>query len=340
MNSAKLKSTLQFIGIVLIFIVLSIAISLGLWFKLGSNATYTPEPSNPFGDEYGEKTLIDIPRHTNVLIVGVDRATGTLTDFIVVGSYDKDTGEVDFISLPRDTAISLNDEQKAELREQGIYVPNTIKLNELNSYTRSLGIEYINDFVEDMLGIQLDYYVRVDLNVLQDLVDAMGGVYFDVPQRMYYVDKAQGLYIDLQPGPQLLDADQAEQLLRFRRYPMGDLRRIEVQQEFLKAMLDQLLSLDTFLSNPIEFISAVFKNVETNATIMDISKYVHEVPKIKIENITFQTAPIGNIDTYVYLNYKELGELVDKIFYDIEPEPEVIEGTTEPVNNDESINNN
>ncbi len=333
MNSGKLISALQFVSIVLIFIIVSVVISAGVWFKLGSNATYTPEPSNPFGDEYEEKSLIDIPRHTNVLIVGVDRLTATLTDFIVVGSYDKETGEVDFISIPRDTAISLNDKQHAELRQQGIYVPNTIKLNELNSYTKSLGIEYLNGFIEDMLGIQLDYYVKVDLNVLQDLVNAMGGVYFDVPQRMYYVDKAQGLYIDLQPGPQLLNSDQVEQLLRFRQYPMGDIDRIEVQQDFLTEMLDQLLSLDTFLSNPIEFITAVFKNVETNATVVDISKYIHEIPKIKIENITFQTAPIGNIGTYVYLNYKELSKVVDEIFYDIEPEPVVTE-------NEEHINNN
>ncbi len=328
-KNEKTLTVLKFIGIVLAFILISIIGSVALWVNLSKNATYTPEPSNPLG-EYGEQTLIDIPRHTNVFIAGVDAETGTLTDFMIVGSYDKDTGEIDFISIPRDTACSLTDEQRAKTEAEGIYVPDTIKLNELHSYTKDMGMEFLTEYQEDLLGIEIQYYALVDLNVLHDLIDGMGGVWFDVPQDMYYTDNAQGLYIDLEAGYQLLDADQCEQLLRYRHgYARGDIARIEVQQAFLKAMMEQLLSLDTFMSNPVDFTISIFGNIETNATAMDVVRYSQELTKISASNITFQTAPIDYIDRYVYLDEYELSKMVDEIFYDIEPEPEVPEGTVE-----------
>ena len=77
-----------------------------------------------------------------------------------------------------------------------------------------------------------------------ELVDAIGGVYFDVPRRMYYNDLSQHFKIDLQPGYQLLDGNGAMGVLRWRHnsddsghilnsgYAMGDLGRIETQQPF------------------------------------------------------------------------------------------------------------
>ncbi len=325
----KTITVLKFIGIVLIFVLISVVGSIALWLQLGKNATYTPDPSNPLGD-YSEETLIDIPRHTNVFIAGVDAETGTLTDFMIVGSYDKDTGEIDFISIPRDTACTLNAEQRAKTEAEGIYVPETIKLNELHSYTKDMGMEFLTEYQEDLLGIDIQYYALVDLNVLHELVNAMGGVWFDVPQDMYYTDNAQGLYINLKAGYQLLDADQCEQLLRYRHgYARGDLARIEVQQAFLEAMMEQLLSLDSFLKNPVEFITSVFRNIETNATAMDVARYAAEIPKISATNITFQTAPIDYVERYVYLDEYELSKLVDEIFYDIEPEPVATDGATD-----------
>ncbi len=338
MNKDNVYTALKFGGIVLVFLLVSVAASLVIWLNMAKNATYTPDPSNPLGEDgYVEETLIDIPRHTNVFIAGVDAETQSLTDFMMVGSYDKDTGEIDFINIPRDTACALNAEQMAEVNAAGIHVPSTIKLNELHSYTRKLGMEFLTSYMEDFLGVEIQYYALVDLNVLHDLVTAMDGVYFDVPQRMYYNDNAQDLHIDLEPGYQLLDADQAEQLLRYRKgYANADLGRIEVQQDFLAAMMEQLLSLDTFLSNPIDFISTVFKNVETNATPVDIAKYVQEIPKISPNNIEFHTPEIDRTNRYVYLDELELQKLVDEIFYDIEPVVEEPVGETTATEGTES----
>ncbi len=321
MNKDKIVTVLKFSGIVLVFLLVSTIVAIVMWFNMASNAKYTPEPSNPLGeDDYKEETLIDIPRHTNVFIAGVDAETHILTDFMMVGSYDRETGEIDFINLPRDTKGKIGEEQRAQVKEEGIYVPSSFKLNELHSYTKKLGMEFLTDFVEHYLGVEIQYYILIDLNVLHDLVDAMGGVYFDVPQRMYYTDSIQNLKIDLQPGYQLLNADQAEQLLRYRKgYATQDIKRISVQQDFMKAIIEQLLSLDTFLDNPLDFVTVVFKNVETNATPMDISKYVQEIPKISPNNVEFHTPKIVAWDPYIELDELELTKLVDEVFYDIKP---------------------
>ncbi len=320
MDKDKIIMMLKLGGIVLAFLVLSIVVSMVLWFNLAKNATFMPAPSNPIGEDYVEETLINIPRHTNVFIAGVDAETHTLTDFMMVGSYDKDTGEIDFVNIPRDTACTLNSEQRAELEAEGIYVPDTIKLNELHSYTKKLGMEFLTSYMEDFLGVEIEYYALVDLEVLHDLVEAMGGVYFDVPRDMKYDDYAGDLHINLTAGYQLLDADEAEQLLRFRKgYATQDIERISVQQDFMAAMIEQLLQLDTFLSNPVEFITVVFKNVETNVKPTDLTRYVQEIPKLNPNNIEFRTPAIADMNKYVYLDEIELQKLVDEIFYDIEP---------------------
>ena len=82
-----------------------------------------------------------------------------------------------------------------------------------------------------MLGFEVDGYVEVNLEAFVEIIDLMGGVTFDVPQRMYYSDPSQNLYIDLYPGEQTLTGDQAIGVVRYRSgYAAGDIRRTEVQR--------------------------------------------------------------------------------------------------------------
>lgn len=84
-----------------------------------------------------------------------------------------------------------------------------------------------------------------------------------VPQDMYYSDPVQGLYINLKEGQQHLDGDQAEQLVRFRKYPTGDLGRIEVQHQFFSAFVSKILDSETIISNAPQLIKAAFEYVDT-----------------------------------------------------------------------------
>ena len=110
--------------------------------------------------------------------------------------------------------------------------------------------------VNELTGLDRKYYVIVKTEALIKLVDAIGGVKFNVPMRMKYTDTSQNLVIDLEEGEQLIDGNKAEQLLSFRHndyqkgvgmtsYPSeygdNDFGRMRTQRDLIIATLKQTL---------------------------------------------------------------------------------------------------
>lgn len=107
------------------------------------------------------------------------------------------------------------------------------------------------------------------------------------------------------PGLQTLNGEQAEQLVRFRKYPTGDEGRIEVQQLFLKALAEKVLSSESILKNLPEYISILYKDVQTDISLTDAVKYANYVGKIDMNKITMQTLPgagqyVGNVSYFIH----------------------------------------
>ena len=178
-------------------------------------------------------TVIDVPDRAEgrftFLLAGTDR-DGIRTDTIMLCSMDTETDTAAVMSLPRDTLVLLDG------------VPT--KLNALYAHggTGADGMEFLCDRVSDMLGLPVDGYCLMSLESFAQTIDLLGGVEFNVPVAMRYEDPYQDLYIDLQPGLQVLDGESAAQLLRFRTgYYNADLGRVEVQQDFVKAAAVQCL---------------------------------------------------------------------------------------------------
>jgi anionic cell wall polymer biosynthesis LytR-Cps2A-Psr (LCP) family protein len=96
----------------------------------------------------------------------------------------------------------------------------------------------------------VDRHLKLNLNAVSKLADALGGVEVDVPKRMYYVDNAQGLYIDLQPGLQNLQGENLEGFLRFRNDELGDLGRMERQRLVLAKVFEKLAQPATLTKLP------------------------------------------------------------------------------------------
>ena len=91
------------------------------------------------------------------------------------------------------------------------------------------------------------------------MADALGGIEVDVPKRMVYSDHSQGLYIDLQPGPQTLKGRDLEGFLRFRHDEMGDIGRLERQQLALQALFRKLTRPEHLVRLPV-LLAAAGKN--------------------------------------------------------------------------------
>lgn len=290
---------------------------------------HTKKAINPEPVKVEQLTKQEIPepaKPINVAVFGVDN-DGFRTDVNFVVSFNEDTKKIQFVSVPRDTRVVMTDEMIASLEQRKKFVPyrngvkGQCKLTEVHAYA---GDEYRNEFsvamLEDLLGIDIDYFVKIDLDAFHDIVDAVGGVDMEVEQRLYYNDPYQNLYIDLQPGYQHLDGDKAEQLVRFREgYAQKDLKRIQVQQDFMKALLEKVSSTSTILSNLPSIAQVLWESIETDATLKDVLKYAKYIKDIDVNSITMETIPgTGG----AYFDYDEEGtkKLVDRVFYGVEDE--------------------
>lgn len=285
------------------------------------DSTLVSEKESKAEDDFKSSGFLTAPVRTNVLIVGVDKEE-SLTDVVMVASFISTTGEINLMSIPRDTYTTFSGNSLKKLREINSGAPNVMKLNSVYSYTgRKSGVEFLKETVEEMIGININYYIKINLDAFKEIVDAVGGIYFTVPKGgLKYSDPTQNLKIDLKEGYQLLDGKAAEGLVRFRKgYPTQDLKRVEVQQEFVKEFIKQVLDKKTLISNLGEIVLSLIKYVETDFRISDLPKYSTSIEKININNLNSTTAP-GNSQyiggaSYYLINSTALKELVDDYFY-------------------------
>lgn len=258
----------------------------------------------------------------NVAIFGVDK-DGTRTDVNMVLHYNSATESIDLVSLPRDTRVTPTAEVRENISEAGRSCPQEMKLNAIHAYSgEEMGCENTVLQIEDLLGIQIDHYVKIDLEAFHAIVDAIGGVDLYVPQDMYWDMSDTGdTFINLKEGQQHLDADEAEQLIRFRRYAEGDVARIEVQQLFLKALAEKVLSTQTILTNLPDLISVMYKYIETDVSLAEAVKYMNYVDKVDMNKISMETLPgvgqyVGGVSYFIH-DPEATREMVDRVFYSV-----------------------
>ncbi len=262
----------------------------------------------------------------NLAVFGVDE-DGYRTDVIFIVNFNSQTNEVNLVSVPRDTRIEWSTEQKNRLKELGKGTRSVSKINEMTAYG---GIENIRDFtinqLENMFGIKIDNYIILDLNAFRKIVDAIGGVEMDVPRDMYYVDNAGGLHINLKAGVQVLDGEKAEKLVRFRRYPDGDVGRVEMQQIFLKAFADTVMSPKMIVKLP-ELVKVLFDVVDTDASLFEIPQYYKYIRGFDVDDIDFHILPgegkMVNGISYFYPYMDEMDEFIQVAFFNKPTKEEV-----------------
>ena len=285
------------------------------------------KPDEPEGIDYGdgirprggdgERKSAD---YWTVLIIGRDTGGGGLTDTLLLASYDVTNQKATVMSIPRDTMVNI---------------PYDIKrINAVYNYYggEERGIQHLYKEIAQLVGFEPDFQVVVEWDAVGEIVDAIGGVYFDVPQDMNYDDPYQDLHIHQAAGYRLLSGDDAMQVLRYRHdnrkngvmkgYPDGDLGRIKTQQAFLKAMVDQLLKPKN-MTKVGPLIEAFNKNVETDMSFQNILWFGQQAVMggLNTENVNFVTMPnrakyaysrsVGNMQSYVVPNARELLDLVN-----------------------------
>ncbi len=225
-----------------------------------------------------------------ILVSGLDDDNGG-SDTNILLSVDGKNKRISAVSLPRDTLIDVD-----------------WNVKKLNSAYNVGGTARLKQEVSRMLGIPVDYYITVDLAGFVELVDAIGGVTFDVPIDMNYDDPVQDLHIHFTKGSQHLSGEDALKVVRFRHnndrtgYGTEDIGRIGTQQKFLMAVARQMLAnLDL---KSIQSYAGVFMNyVKTDLTVGNLVWIGEIALGAGMDNIHFYTLPGDGSGYYKKISY-------------------------------------
>ncbi len=277
---------------------------------------------------HDENTLKDLDK-IYFLLVGISgyEEDYKLADTIMLCSYDPKIQEASILSIPRDTYVGKN-KKKASA---------SYKINSV--YRNGENIDGMIEAIEDITQIDIDNYLIVDTDALIQIVDAIGGVEFNVPIDMKYDDVTQDLHIDLKAGYQKLNGEQAEWLVRFRHnndgtsYPVeygdNDIGRMRTQREFIEATLKQTLKPENIL-NLTKVAEIAFNNINTNMTFQTIKDYIPYAVNFSTENLKTETLPgtpeLAN-GVWIYtVDKKETEKVVEDLFADEEIPQEEVDG--------------
>lgn len=220
--------------------------------------------------------LTELTRPVNILVMGVKVLTTDLntpaaqvkqqgyqalvnsftglTDTMLLLRFDPTTNKLTALSIPRDT--------RTEVEGRGITKINTANVVGGPALSAKTTSKLLN-------GVPIDRYIRINVQGVEKLIDALGGVSVYVPKDMKYQDDSQHLYINLKAGKQHLDGKKTLQLLRFRHDESGDIGRIQRQQMVMRSLAEQTLSPATLGRVP-QILSVVQSHIDTNLSMEEL----------------------------------------------------------------------
>lgn len=238
----------------------------------------------------------------NILILGTDAGTPKdesasnpkRTDTMMLLHYNPKNKKATLVSIPRDTMVQLKGKND--------------KINAANFYG---GVNLAADTVQNLLGININYYVKIDLSGFVKLIDILGGVEMKIDHRMDYDDPTQNLHIHFTKGETvLLNGEKAMEFFRWREnndgtgLANGDLDRIKIQHTFIQKVMEKVKSPSIIPKIP-SILSTIPQNVDTNMSAGDILEYGYIFSSINSSNINITTLKgegkyIGDVSYFIW----------------------------------------
>jgi len=298
--------------------------------QLGSPVVGSPHPGNA-SDDAPAKIAQD---RTNILILGVDEREGemgpTRTDTMIVVTVDPLTKSAAMLSIPRDLWVSIPGHSEGRINTAHF-------LGDSDGYPGGGGA-LAKTTVQYTLGIPIHFYVRINFEGFEKLVDAIGGITIDVEESIHDERFPDGNYgymvVDIPAGVQQMDGKTALQYARVR-HGGSDFVRARRQQEVIQAIRDKVMKLDIPLTRIPEMLKIAGDSVHTDlglAQMYELAKLAHAIPMEGIrsgvidESMTSpQTTPDGAM--VLIPNRALIREVVSELFGG--PSPTGVAGVSE-----------
>lgn len=216
---------------------------------------------------------------TYFLILGTDEKD-TLTDVMMVGCFDHGNDTLNILQIPRDTFI-------------GTDIPSG-KVNAVygNAKKGQSKIEFLISRINSYFGLPIDHYVLVHLSAFRSVVDAVGGVDIDLPNKLWVSDSATHDFYYIGPGMTHLSGAQAEGFVRNRSgkgYASGDMARVEAQRRFYAAFAQKVMNMG--MGSMVKIVTSCYDQFKTDMSVGQMLGYAKELKQVKLENIRITAVP-------------------------------------------------
>lgn len=241
----------------------------------------------------------------SVLLVGEDR------DYARNGEAISSPGRMDAIMLlvvpRRDQAALL----MSIPRDSLVKFPSGGR-RRINSATATGGMDLARQVVSELVGLDVHRHASVNFDGFIEIVDAVGGVDITVDRRMKYTDRAGGYYIDLEPGTHHMDGETALSFVRYRHDALGDISRAARQQQFFRALLDELASWRGIRSIK-KIVQIAQDNTNTDLTVREMAAVGWRLRKLSSGALQSTTLPGHFKGAYWEPDYEGIHALVESL---------------------------
>ena len=314
-RGGKIKYRIFQALVVIAILIIALALFLRSWMKLPEvpdlpigNTVIPGNTSQVQPGEEGELSfdgakLPDVARsgrkdgYYTFLLCGLDVVSNS-TDTMILITYDTENQAINAVSLLRDTMTNTSAKGGAQKRLNAVYTRSRGGSKLSDKERTEKGMEALKLEVSKLTGVYPDFYVLVEWEAIGNLVEAVGGVYFDVPYDMDYDDDTPGqdLHIHQKKGYRLLNGRDAMEVIRFRMnnsrsIKLGDVGRTQIQRDFLSAVLKKCLTPEILLKLPA-LVQIFTENVETDLTVGNILAFAQLAIGMDTENdVTFTAMP-------------------------------------------------
>ena len=262
MGRGKIKGNMLLMAVFTFLVTFGIGLLAGSYFKT---------------EGFTETLSINPGKSYNILVMGIDAQKGeanSRSDTMILVNLDKKTNKAVMVWIPRDTRVETG---------KGRY-------DKINSINYIKGPEAAAEATGKLLGLKVDYYVITNFGGFAKIIDILGGIHIDVPYAMYHYDPDPALAINLSKGSQILKGKDALGFVRYRGGPTADIGRTGRQQQFIKALAEEMFSTKAIFKLP-QLMPEIIKNVHTNIPAKDMIYLADAAKDFELSNLITQTLP-------------------------------------------------
>jgi LCP family protein required for cell wall assembly len=218
-----------------------------------------------------------------ILALGFDEE-GQNTDVMMLIMLDIKNKKINILQIPRDTYVGGSTTGKIN----AVYAYGDESLTPINRVVSK---------VRDMTEIPIDRYIAINCNDIPPVVDAMGGIPINIPEKIIYeADKI------IEAGEQTLTGEQSEWFVRFRHdYSEGDIGRVKAQRLFLAAAMTKLKDMGSV--KLLSIFPTIQKYVMSDMSMGEIGSIAEFCETVSMEDVTVRMVPGESVAPEDYNGY-------------------------------------